>query len=147
MFVCCYSCVHVSNTGYANQLLFLFCLLAIVCFAQVCGLLWNEMYGELISGHGYAKNQLTIWRYPHLEQVAELTGKGAMPVVRTCYYCATRRIQKGHFGPCASSLCWCHVTVTSAASHRHCKGYRAVCYMYCTAVCHRHGMHEGDTIL
>ncbi|XP_065177478.1 cell division cycle protein 20 homolog [Sycon ciliatum] len=42
--------------------------------SQVCGLLWNETYGELISGHGYPKNQLTVWRYPQLEQVAELSG-------------------------------------------------------------------------
>ncbi|XP_014286017.1 cell division cycle protein 20 homolog isoform X1 [Halyomorpha halys] len=45
--------------------------------SQVCGLLWSPTYKELISGHGYANNQLIIWKYPSLVKVAELTGHTA----------------------------------------------------------------------
>ncbi|XP_073984224.1 cell division cycle 20 protein fzy [Rhodnius prolixus] len=45
--------------------------------SQVCGLLWSTTYKELISGHGYAKNQLIIWKYPSLVKVSELTGHTA----------------------------------------------------------------------
>lgn len=42
--------------------------------SQVCSLLWSTHYKELISGHGYAQNQLVIWKYPLMSRVAELTG-------------------------------------------------------------------------
>lgn len=41
---------------------------------QVCALLWSQEYKELISGHGFAQNQLTIWRYPSLSKVTDLEG-------------------------------------------------------------------------
>ncbi|RXG54534.1 Cell division cycle protein 20-like protein [Armadillidium vulgare] len=31
-------------------------------------------YRELISGHGFSQNQLTIWKYPTLTKVTDLTG-------------------------------------------------------------------------
>lgn len=40
--------------------------------SQVSGLLWNTEHRELVSGHGFSKNELNIWRYPSLEKVAEL---------------------------------------------------------------------------
>lgn len=42
--------------------------------SQVCALLWSKTYKELISAHGYANNQLTIWKYPSMVKQAELTG-------------------------------------------------------------------------
>jgi len=40
----------------------------------VCAILWSKEYKELISSHGFALNQLTIWKYPAMNKVAELTG-------------------------------------------------------------------------
>lgn len=45
--------------------------------SQVCSLLWSRTYSELISGHGFANNQLIIWKYPLMNKVAELTGHTA----------------------------------------------------------------------
>lgn len=43
-------------------------------FYQVCSIIWSKEYKELISSHGYAQNQLTIWKYPSMSKVTELTG-------------------------------------------------------------------------
>ena len=32
--------------------------------SQICGILWNEEYKELVTGHGFSHNQLTVWKYP-----------------------------------------------------------------------------------
>ncbi|CAG5093872.1 Similar to CDC20: Cell division cycle protein 20 homolog (Homo sapiens) [Cotesia congregata] len=50
------------------------CLNTIDTKSQVCSLLWSTTYKEIVSGHGYAQNQLTIWKYPSMAKVAELTG-------------------------------------------------------------------------
>ncbi|XP_057318779.1 cell division cycle protein 20 homolog [Microplitis mediator] len=50
------------------------CLNTIDTKSQVCSLLWSTTYKEIVSGHGYAQNQLTIWKYPSMTKVAELTG-------------------------------------------------------------------------
>lgn len=50
------------------------CLNSIDTKSQVSSLLWNKEHKELISGHGFSNNQLTIWKYPSLTRVAELTG-------------------------------------------------------------------------
>lgn len=42
--------------------------------SQVCALLWSKTYKELISAHGFANNQLTIWKYPSMIKQAELNG-------------------------------------------------------------------------
>lgn len=61
-----------------NLILFFFmigaCLNSIDTRSQVCSLLWATNYKEIISGHGYAQNQLTIWKYPAMTKVADLTG-------------------------------------------------------------------------
>ena len=41
---------------------------------QVCALLWSAEHKELVSSHGFAQNQLTLWKYPSLTKVSELTG-------------------------------------------------------------------------
>lgn len=42
--------------------------------SQVCNLAWSKHTKELVSTHGYSQNQILIWRYPSLTQVAKLTG-------------------------------------------------------------------------
>lgn len=50
------------------------CLNSVDSKSQVCALLWSSNYKELISAHGFANNQLTIWKYPSMVKQAELTG-------------------------------------------------------------------------
>lgn len=45
--------------------------------SQVCAILWSTEYKEFISGHGFANNQLIIWKYPTMQRVAELSGHTA----------------------------------------------------------------------
>nr|CAD7603229.1 unnamed protein product [Timema genevievae] len=42
--------------------------------SQVCNLAWSKHSSELVSTHGYSLNQILVWKYPSLNQVAELTG-------------------------------------------------------------------------
>ncbi|XP_033242689.1 cell division cycle protein 20 homolog [Drosophila miranda] len=49
--------------------------------SQVCALLFSGHYKELISAHGFADNQLTIWKYPMMAKQADLTGHSA-PVLQ-----------------------------------------------------------------
>lgn len=50
------------------------CLTSVDTNSQVCALLWSKDYKELISSHGFALNQLTIWSHPSMTKVTELTG-------------------------------------------------------------------------
>ena len=42
--------------------------------SQVCALAWNPREKELLSGHGYAENQLSLWKYPAMARVKDLKG-------------------------------------------------------------------------
>ncbi|KLT44428.1 WD40 repeat-like protein [Cutaneotrichosporon oleaginosum] len=46
--------------------------------SQVCNLMWSRNSNEIVSTHGYSagpiQNQIHIWRYPSMTQVATLTG-------------------------------------------------------------------------
>lgn len=42
--------------------------------SQVCSLQWSLTEKELLSSHGFSQNQLTVWKYPSLVKVADLTG-------------------------------------------------------------------------
>ena len=53
--------------------------IAVMFSWQVCALLWSSEYKELVSSHGFAQNQLVIWKYPSLTKVAELTGETETP--------------------------------------------------------------------
>ncbi|XP_041474735.1 cell division cycle protein 20 homolog [Lytechinus variegatus] len=55
-----------SNTGS--------CLNSVDTKSQVCALLWSKEHKELISAHGFAQNQLVIWKYPTMVRIAELLG-------------------------------------------------------------------------
>lgn len=56
------------NTGTGD------CVRYVNTQSQVCGVLWSHAGNELVSSHGFSLNQLTIWRYPSLRRVADLTG-------------------------------------------------------------------------
>ena len=42
--------------------------------SQVCSLVWSPEYKELVSAHGFANNEIILWKYPGMVKVAELTG-------------------------------------------------------------------------
>lgn len=44
--------------------------------SQVSSIVWNSEYRELVTGHGFSHNQLTVWRYQAsgLTKVSDLTG-------------------------------------------------------------------------
>ena len=42
--------------------------------SQVCSLVWNEKEKEIISSHGYNKNQIIIWNYEKNKKICELKG-------------------------------------------------------------------------
>ncbi len=42
--------------------------------SQVCSLVWSTTEKELLSSHGFSQNQLTVWKFPSLVKVADLTG-------------------------------------------------------------------------
>ena len=42
--------------------------------SQVTSLQWSRTERELLSSHGFSKNQLAVWKYPTLVKVAELEG-------------------------------------------------------------------------
>ncbi|KAJ0233248.1 WD40 repeat-containing protein [Hirschfeldia incana] len=50
------------------------CLNSVDTGSQVCSLLWSKNERELLSSHGLTQNQLTLWRYPSMVKMAELTG-------------------------------------------------------------------------
>ena len=42
--------------------------------SQVCALVWNEKEKEIISSHGYNKNQIIFWNYEKNKKICELKG-------------------------------------------------------------------------
>ncbi|MED6212542.1 hypothetical protein PIB30_084383 [Stylosanthes scabra] len=50
------------------------CLNTVNTGSQVCGMLWSKKERELLSSHGFTQNQLTLWKYPSMVKMAELTG-------------------------------------------------------------------------
>ncbi|MFS7908280.1 putative transcription factor WD40-like family [Helianthus anomalus] len=50
------------------------CLNSVDTGSQVCALLWNNNERELLSSHGFSQNQLTLWKYPSMVKMGELTG-------------------------------------------------------------------------
>jgi cell division cycle protein 20 (cofactor of APC complex) len=37
-------------------------------------LLWNPHEKEILSSHGFIKNQLCLWKYPSMQKITELNG-------------------------------------------------------------------------
>ncbi|GEQ70071.1 hypothetical protein JCM33374_g3747 [Metschnikowia sp. JCM 33374] len=42
--------------------------------SQVCNLIWSKNSNEIVSTHGFSRNQIIVWKYPSMQQVAQLTG-------------------------------------------------------------------------
>jgi cell division cycle protein 20 (cofactor of APC complex) len=42
--------------------------------SQVCALQWSPMEKEILSSHGYAENQLSLWKYPTMARIKDLKG-------------------------------------------------------------------------
>jgi len=42
--------------------------------SQVCSIVFSKTDMELVSSHGFSENELIVWEYPTLEQVASLRG-------------------------------------------------------------------------
>ena len=42
--------------------------------SQVCSLKWNPFEKEILSSHGYARNQLCLWKYPSMSKIKEFEG-------------------------------------------------------------------------
>ncbi|KAJ7949831.1 cell division cycle 20.2, cofactor of APC complex-like [Quillaja saponaria] len=61
-------CIKFWNTHTGS------CLNSVDTGSQVCSLLWNKNERELLSSHGFTQNQLTLWKYPSMVKMAELTG-------------------------------------------------------------------------
>eukprot|EP00850_Spirogloea_muscicola_P022853 SM000315S11890 [mRNA] locus=s315:33398:36290:+ [translate_table: standard] len=64
-------CIRFWNTTNGT------CLNSIDTHSQVCALQWSTHEREILSSHGFSQNQLCLWRYPTLAQLAELRGHSA----------------------------------------------------------------------
>ena len=53
------------------------CLSSVETGSQVCALEWNKHDKELLSGHGYSQNQLSLWRYNEMNKIGEFNGHTA----------------------------------------------------------------------
>lgn len=42
--------------------------------SQVCALQWNPHEREILSSHGFARNQLCLWKYPTMAKIKDLDG-------------------------------------------------------------------------
>jgi len=42
--------------------------------SQVCSIIWSKNDREFVSSHGFSQNQITVWKYPTLVKITELTG-------------------------------------------------------------------------
>eukprot|EP01122_Echinamoeba_exundans_P007501 TRINITY_DN2331_c0_g1_i1.p1 TRINITY_DN2331_c0_g1~~TRINITY_DN2331_c0_g1_i1.p1 ORF type:complete len:750 (+),score=81.08 TRINITY_DN2331_c0_g1_i1:399-2648(+) len=49
-------------------------LLTVDTGSQVCNLAWSRNLPELVSTHGFSQNQVIVWSYPSMRQLASLTG-------------------------------------------------------------------------
>jgi cell division cycle 20, cofactor of APC complex len=61
-------CIRFWNTQTGS------CLNTVDTKSQVCSLVWSPHEKELMSSHGFSQNQLTVWKFPQMTKVTELTG-------------------------------------------------------------------------
>ncbi|CAG8536490.1 19973_t:CDS:2, partial [Racocetra fulgida] len=50
------------------------CLASYNVKSQVCNLQWSPTANELVSTHGWWKNDVVVWQYPSMEKIATLKG-------------------------------------------------------------------------
>lgn len=53
------------------------CLQTVDTGSQVCAIEWNKHEKELLSAHGYAQNQLSLWRFNDMKRIMDFTGHSA----------------------------------------------------------------------
>eukprot|EP00761_Pharyngomonas_kirbyi_P011189 gb/GECH01011214.1/.p1 GENE.gb/GECH01011214.1/~~gb/GECH01011214.1/.p1 ORF type:complete len:484 (+),score=106.24 gb/GECH01011214.1/:1-1452(+) len=53
------------------------CVNSIDTKSQVCSIQWSKNDRELVTSHGFSHNQLSVWKYPSLVKIADLTGHSA----------------------------------------------------------------------
>jgi len=61
-------CIRFWNTNSGS------CVNMIDTQSQVCSILWSKTYRELVTSHGFSKNQLIVWKYPSMVRIGELEG-------------------------------------------------------------------------
>ncbi|CAA6669738.1 unnamed protein product [Spirodela intermedia] len=66
--------------------------------SQVCALEWNRHRSEILSAHGFSRNQLSLWSYPSMLKVGDMNGHSN----RVLHLSQTLRFWKV-FGPPQSS--------------------------------------------
>eukprot|EP00933_Yihiella_yeosuensis_P023779 TRINITY_DN18496_c0_g1_i1.p1 TRINITY_DN18496_c0_g1~~TRINITY_DN18496_c0_g1_i1.p1 ORF type:complete len:457 (-),score=69.10 TRINITY_DN18496_c0_g1_i1:849-2219(-) len=62
--------------------------------SQVTGIVWSRQERELLTSHGYSRNQLSLWKYPALVKVADIEGHtdrilGICPSPDGSFVCST----------------------------------------------------------
>lgn len=50
------------------------CMNSVDTQSQICSIIWSPSDKELLTSHGFSQNQLVLWKYPSLTQMAELKG-------------------------------------------------------------------------
>jgi cell division cycle protein 20 (cofactor of APC complex) len=77
------SSILASGGGTADKMLRVWdttngtCIKSVDTGSQVCAIEWNRHENELLTAHGYAQNQLTLWKYDNLRRVMDFTGHTA----------------------------------------------------------------------
>lgn len=61
-------CIRVWNVNSGS------CISCLDTQSQISSLVFAPNYKELVSGHGYAHNNVVIWKYPSFSKVTELNG-------------------------------------------------------------------------
>jgi len=52
--------------------------------SQVCALQWNPFEKEILSSHGFSRNQLCLWKYPSMAKVKEFEGHTSRVLHMAC---------------------------------------------------------------
>ena len=60
--------IHFWNSSHGGK------VKSVYTGSQVTSLLWSRHHKEIVSTHGYPKNQLTVWGYPALNRIVDIPG-------------------------------------------------------------------------
>jgi cell division cycle protein 20 (cofactor of APC complex) len=63
--------IHFWNTSTQSK------LSSINTGSQVTSIQWSISYKEFVSSHGFPNNHLSVWSYPSLNKIADLSGHDA----------------------------------------------------------------------
>jgi len=51
--------------------------------SQISSIIWSKDFKEIISSHGYSLNQLTVWKYPEMVRICDLSGHTSRVLMMT----------------------------------------------------------------